>query len=86
MPSAPPINTTLDKDFTPLYEDLERHNYQTSESKLSTKKAEPETDKMAPKQTRAMTTKEKELESAITPLMKQLENIKKAKVLETSWA
>ena len=49
------------------------------------KKAKLETDKMAPKQTRAMAAKAKELESATTPLVKQLENIKKEKVLETSW-
>ena len=49
------------------------------------KKATLETNKMAPKQTRAMTSKAKELESATNPLVKRLENIKKKKVLETSW-
>ena len=50
------------------------------------KKFELETDKMAPNQTRAMKSKAKELESVTTPLVKWLANIKKAKVLETSWA
>ena len=37
------------------------------------------------KQTRAAATKTKELQSAKTPLMRQLRNIKNAKVQETSW-
>ena len=49
------------------------------------KKVEPETDEMAPKQTRAMITKAKELESAVSPLVKQLQNIKNTKVQEFSW-
>ena len=40
---------------------------------------------MAPKQTRA-TVKTKELQTAETPLMRRLRNIKNAKVQETSWA
>ena len=40
---------------------------------------------MAPKQTRAAT-KTKELQSAKTPLMRRLRNIKNVKVQETSWA
>ena len=55
-------------------------------SKLTTKKAELETDKMAPKQTKAMIAKAKELESIVSPLVKQLQNIKNAKVQEVSWA
>ena len=39
---------------------------------------------MAPKQTRAAT-KTKELQSAETPLMRRLRNIKNTKVQETSW-
>ena len=39
---------------------------------------------MAPKQTRD-TTKTKELQSAKTPLMRRLRNIKNAKVQDTSW-
>ena len=39
---------------------------------------------MAPKQTRA-TVKTKELQTAETPLMRRLRNIKNAKVQETSW-
>ena len=41
---------------------------------------------MAPKQTKAMKYKLKELESAVSPLVRWLENIIKAKVQETSWA
>ena len=41
---------------------------------------------MAPKQTRAMKAKIKELESAVSPLVKQLKNIKNMKVQEGSWA
>ena len=40
---------------------------------------------MARKQTRAAT-KTKELQSAETPLMRRLRNIKNTKVQETSWA
>ena len=40
---------------------------------------------MAPKQTRAVASKTKELQSAETPLMRRLRNIKNAKVQETSW-
>ena len=50
------------------------------------KKAELETDKMAPNQTRAMTAKEKELESIVSPLVKWLQNIKNAKLQEVSSA
>ena len=39
---------------------------------------------MAPKQTRAVA-KTKELQTAETPLMRRLRNIKNAKVQETSW-
>ena len=39
---------------------------------------------MAPKQTRA-TTKTKELQTAKTPLMRRLRNIKNTKVQENSW-
>ena len=41
---------------------------------------------MAPKQTRFMTAKAKELESIVIPLVKRLENIKKEKLQEYSWA
>ena len=50
------------------------------------KKADQENNKMAPKQTRAAAAKTKEIESAETPLMRRLRNIKNAKVQETSWA
>ena len=40
---------------------------------------------MAPKQTRA-TARTKELQTAETPLMRRLRNIKNTKVQETSWA
>ena len=43
-------------------------------------KADQDTDKMAPKQTKATTAKTKELQSAETPLMIRLRNIKNAKV------
>ena len=41
---------------------------------------------MAPKQTRAVATKTKELEFVETPLVRRLRNIKNTKVQETSWA
>ena len=41
---------------------------------------------MAPKKTRSVTAKTKELQSIETPLMRRLRNIKNAKVQETSWA
>ena len=50
------------------------------------RKSELETEKMALKRTRAESSKEKELESFETPLVKRLKNIKDAKVQETSWA
>ena len=40
---------------------------------------------MAPKKTRSVTTKAKELQSAATPLIKILENISKEKVHEIFW-
>ena len=40
---------------------------------------------MAPKKARDTTVKTKELQSAETPLMRRLRNIKNAKVQETSW-
>ena len=40
---------------------------------------------MAPKRTRAASTKTQELESVETQLVKILRNIKNAKVQETSW-
>ena len=49
------------------------------------RKSELETEKMALKRTRATSSKEKELESFKTPLVKRLKNIKDAKVRETSW-
>ena len=48
-------------------------------------KANQETDKMAPKQTRATAAKTKELESGETPLVRRLRNIKNTKVQETTW-
>ena len=48
-------------------------------------KANQETDKMAPKQTRAATSKTKDLESVETPLVRRLRNIKNTKVEKTSW-
>ena len=55
-------------------------------SKSTKKRAEPKTDKMAPKQTRAMKSKVKELEYVVSPLVKRLRNIKNVKVQEVSWA
>ena len=78
-PSAPPRNTTLVENHLPFYQDLEQHNYQISLSKQTTKKVEQTTDKMAPKQTRAMKAKVKELESFVSPLVKRLRNIKTRK-------
>ena len=49
------------------------------------KKAEPETNKMDPKKTRAVIAKAKELEYLVIPLVKRLQNIKNAKVQEVSW-
>ena len=49
-------------------------------SKLTTKKTEPEIDKMTQKKTGSMTTKVNEMESTISPLVKQLQKIKKVKV------
>ena len=43
------------------------------------------TDKMAPKQNRALA-KTKELQTVETPLVRRLKNIKNAKVQEGSWA
>ena len=85
-PSAPPINTTLVGNHILFNQDLERQNYQTSLSKSTTKRAEQTTEKMAPKQTRAMKSKVKELEYVVSPLVKWLRNIKNAKVQEVSWA
>ena len=48
-------------------------------------KVNQQTDKMAPKQTRAAA-KAKELQTAETPLVRRLKNIKNAKVQEGSWA
>ena len=47
-------------------------------------KTDPPTDKMAPKHTRA-STKAKELQTAETPLVRILKNIKNDKVQEGSW-
>ena len=49
------------------------------------KKADQETDKMAPKQARSAASITKELESTETPRVRRLRNIKSAKVQETSW-
>ena len=54
-------------------------------SKSTKKRAESEIDKMAPKQTRAMKAKVKELESAVILLVKRLRNIKNVKVQEGLW-
>ena len=78
-PFAPPINTTSDEDFILFQQELEQQKYQTSMRKLNTKKVEPKTDKMAPKQTRTMKSKIKDLEFAISSLVKQLRNIKNVK-------
>ena len=48
-------------------------------------KFDQHTNKMAPKQTRAIA-KAKELQTAETPLMRRLKKIKNSKVQEGSWA
>ena len=85
-PSAPPKNTTPVENHILFHQDLERQNYQIPVSKSTKNKSEPKTDKMAPKQTRAMKAKVKELESVVSPLVKRLRNIKNTKVQEVSWA
>ena len=80
-PSAPPINTTSNEDFISFYEELERQNYLNHENKTLVQEDNPVTDKMTSKKTRAAISKKNELESVVTPLVKILENIKKAKVM-----
>ena len=84
-PSALLINTTPVEDHIPFHQDLQQQNYQTPLSKSTTKRAEQTIDKMAPKQTRSMKSKVKELEYAVIPLVKWLRNIKNVKVQEGSW-
>ena len=78
--STPPINTTSEKYFLLRFEEIEQPSTQKFESRNPVKKANQETDKMAPKQTRAAAAKTKELESVETPLVRILRNSNNAKV------
>ena len=86
LSSAPPINTTPNKNSLPRFEKIEQPSIQKFESRNLIKKADQETDRMAPKQTRATAAKTKEVESTKIPLVRRLRNIKNAKVQETTWA
>ena len=72
-----------EKDHLPYSEEIKKPSIQKFESSDPIRKADQETDKMAPKQTRAAAAKTKELQSVETPLMRRLRNIKNAKVHET---
>ena len=73
-------------DHLPYFEEIKQPSIHKFESRDPVRKADQETDKMVPKQTRAATTKTKEIQSAETLFMRRLRNIKNAKVQETSWA
>ena len=79
----PPINTTLDKEFISFYEELDIQSYQNHEIRIHVQEPKPATDKMAPMKMRYTTSKAKELETTITPLVQRLENISREKVHKT---
>ena len=76
----------MDKYFISFYKEIEGPNYPDLERKTPVQEDEPVTQKMTSRKTIATTTKAQELELIVTRLVKRLENIKKEKVLETSWA
>ena len=77
---TPPINIGSEKDHLLYFEEIEQFNSQKFERWEPVRKVNQETDEMAPKQTRAVAAKTKELQSGETPLMWRLRNIKNAKV------
>ena len=74
-----PINTEPPKDLSPQFKQREHHSNQMTENKEHRSKTNPQTNKMAPKQARA-SAKSKELQTAETPLVRRLKNIKNANV------
>ena len=84
MSPAPPINIRPEKDHLPYFEEIEQFSSHKIENREPVRKFNQETDEIAPKQTRAAAAKTKERQSAETPLMRRLRNIKNAKVQETS--
>ena len=83
--SAPPINIRPEKYHSPYFEEIEQFSSRKIEKREPVRKVDQETDEMAPKQTRAASTKTKELQSVKIPLTRRLRNIKNSKVRETSW-
>ena len=77
---VPAIYTTSDEEFISFYEELKRQSYQNPERNMPMQKLERKTKKMEPKKTKSTTSKEKELEIIVTPLVQRLQNISKAKV------
>ena len=80
MSNTPPINTRIEKDHLQYFEEIEQFSNQKVENREPIRKFKQETDKMAPKETRAIAAKTKELQSAETTLMRTLRNIKNDKV------
>ena len=78
MSNAPTINIRPEKDHLQYFEQREQFSKHKTENQESLSKVEQRTDKMAPKQTRAIA-KTKELQTAETPLLRRLKNIKNAR-------
>ena len=82
--NASTINIEPLKDHLSHLKQREQLSNQMTESQEYRSKIHQQTNKMAPKQTRAVA-KAKELQTTETPLVRRLKNIKNAKVQEGSW-
>ena len=83
--NASPKNTRPEEGHLQYFGQREQLSKQKTENQETLRKVKHRTDKMAPKQSRAIA-KTKELQTAETPLMRRLRNIKNAKIQETSRA
>ena len=80
--NASTIYTGLQKDHLQYFKQREQLSNQKTKNQEYRSEVDQQTDKMAPKQTRAPA-KSKELKTAETPLIRRLRNIKNAKVQES---